>query len=84
VYPPSSISSASHPKTNSAVAAIRKAPSSRITLFTFSGFSMSLDLVGLGMLPFLAPLVDAAELPENHAPGKGPKVGGANCALMEE
>src|SRR4029077_6548573 len=40
---PSSISSASHPKTNKAAAAISRAPRSKNTLFLFFGLSMPLE-----------------------------------------
>lgn len=60
---PSSISSASHPKTNRAVAAIRRALRSKDVLFTFFGVSMSLDMGECGMLPVLSRLVDHNWIP---------------------
>src|SRR5271166_1233148 len=61
---PSSISSASHPKTTRAVAATRRAPSSKNPLFTFFDLSMSLNLGRFGILPAPSRLVDHIWIPQ--------------------
>src|SRR5271157_74386 len=61
---PSSISSASHPKTTRAVVATRRAPRSKNPPLTFCGWLMSLNLGRSGILPVLSRLIDHTGTPQ--------------------